>query len=179
MADFLRLVLDAIQFVWPFRIVQQWQRGGYYVFGRWWREVGPGLYPILPWFTELREESIVPAVVSTGRQDITLQDGTLLSFSASATVRVFDINLAINSVDSYTETTQELIAAILAEKLAEVDAVRITPDKRGRLISDLRRWVDTEARVFGVEVSKLRFNSFVTNIPVLRLLQDTGNSLTW
>lgn len=179
MSEFLRLVLDAIQFIWPLRIVQEWERGGYYVRGRWWREVGPGMYAVLPWFTEVRCISVVPAIVSTGRQDITLSDGTLLSFTASATVRVANLNLAVNSVDNYTETTQELVAAVLAEKLAEVDAGRIAPEKRGRLLADLRRWVATEAGTFGVEVTQLRFTTFVTNVRTFRLLQDAPSIVSW
>ena len=179
MGDFLRMVLDSIQFIWPLRIVQEWERGGYYLRGRWWREVGPGLYAVLPWFTEVRCISVVPAIVSTGRQDITLSDGTLLSFTASATVRVVNLNLAVNSVDSYTETTQELVSAVLADKLAEVDASRFTPEKRSRLLADLRRWVAPEAATFGVEITQLRFTTFVTNARTFRLMQDTPNVITW
>lgn len=179
MGDFLRLILDSIQFLWPFRIVQEWERGGFYVCGRWWREVGPGLYPIVPWFTAIREISVVPAIVSTGRQDITLADGMLLSFTASATVQVINLNLAVNSVDNYTETTQELVSAVLADKLARVSSDRLDPEKRSALMRSLRDAVAAEAATFGIEVSKIRFTTFITNTPTLRLLQDSPNVITW
>lgn len=174
MGDFLRVILDSIQFLWPFRIIKAWESGNYYVFGRYWRTLGPGCYPVVPWFTDVHEVPVVPAIVETARQDITLKDGTVLSFSASAWACVVDVNLAVNTVDDYHQTTQELIRAVLADKLAEVAAERLRPEGRGRLLSDLRRWVDEEARQFGIEISKLRFTSFVTNARTFRLLQDSG-----
>ncbi len=179
MSDLLRLILDSIGFLWPFRIVRTWERGGYYWFGRWWREVGAGVYPIIPWFSEIREISIVPAIVSTGRQDITLADGTLLSFTASATVRVVDLNLAVNSVDSFMETTQELLSAVLADRLARVKGDKLDPENRTALLRSLRDSVASEAATFGIEISKVRFTTFITNTPTLRLLQDSPQGLTW
>jgi regulator of protease activity HflC (stomatin/prohibitin superfamily) len=179
MGDFLRIVLDSIQFLWPFRLVRQWERGGFYVCGRWWREVGPGVYPVIPWFMTVTETSVVEAIVGTGRQDITLSDGSMLSFAATATVQVVDVNRALNSVDSYTETTQELLASVLADKLAEVDAARLAPERRGRLFADLRRWVAAEAIAYGVEVRTVRFTSFIVNAKAHRLIVDTNTVANW
>lgn len=179
MSDFLRLLLDAIAYIWPLRIVKEWERGGYLVCGRWRREVGPGLYPVVPWFTEVMELSVAEAIVGTGRQDITLSDGSTLSFSATATVGVCDIKLALTAVDSVTETTQELLASVLADKLAEVDAARLTPEKRGRLFADLKRWVATEAALYGIEVRTVRFTSFLLNTKAHRLIIDQQQAVNW
>ncbi len=179
MTEFLRLLLDAIAYVWPLRIVREWERGGYYVLGRWKREVGPGMYPVLPWFTEVTETSVAEAIVGTGRQDITLSDGSMLSFAATATVGVVDVRLALNAVDSYTETMQELLASVLADKLAEVDAARLAPEKRARLFADLRRWVAAEALAYGIEVRTVRFTSFIVNAKAHRLIIDQNTVANW
>lgn len=179
MTDFLRLLLDAIAYIWPFRIVKEWERGGYLVVGRWWREVGPGIYPVVPWFTEVVEASCAEAIVGTGRQDITLSDGSTLSFAATATVGVIDVRKALVAVDSYTETMRELLSSVLADKLAEVDAARLTPEKRGRLFADLRRWVAAEAEPYGIEVRSVRFVSFITNAKAHRLLIDQQSGMEW
>ena len=179
MSDFLRLVLDSIQYLWPFRRVDLWEKALYIVAGKWQWVVGPGVWPILPWFIEVKVFSVVKGILETPRRDITLRDGTMLSFAASATVQIMDLKAAINTVDAYMETTQELISAVLAEKLAEVEASRVAPDKRGRLLADLRRWVQDEASVFGVEVSKLRFTTFVLNPRTYRLLGDATPIAPW
>lgn len=179
MGELVKLIIDALQFAWPFRRVLQWERGGYLVCGRWWKEVGPGVYLVVPWFMDVTEISVAEAICGTARQDITLSDGSMLSFSATCTARVVDVKLAICSVDEYQTTTQELLASVLADKLAEVDAARLAHDKRGRLFADLKRWVAEEARGYGVEVSKVRFTSFVTNVKTHRLLIDQASPPVW
>jgi regulator of protease activity HflC (stomatin/prohibitin superfamily) len=177
MDGILRLILDSLEYLWPFRIVRQWARGGYYIFGRYWRSVGPGLYPVVPFFTNVLEISVVPAILGTPRIDITLQDGSTLSFTAAATVEVVDFALAINTVDKYAQTTQELLGAILAQRLADVDRGRLAPDKRGRLLADLLRWLNEESLVFGVSITKVRFTTFLLNVKNFRLLQETHAEL--
>lgn len=179
MSDLLRIVLDSIQFLWPLHRVEPWERGLYILLGRWTREVGPGIYPIIPWFTRVANCTTVLALVSTPRQDITLTDGKMLTFAATANVKVGNVTRAYLGVDNYHQTVQETIAAVLAEKLAEVDAARVTADKRGRLLSDLRRWVNEETRVYGVEVEELRFTTFVVNARTFRLLQESGAIAPW
>lgn len=179
MSEFLRLLVDWIQFLWPLRRVELYQRGLYTVCGRWQWEIGPGVWPILPWFVEVKAESTAEGILSTPRLDLTLKDGSMLTCAASATVRIVDLATALNKVDAYMETTAELVTAVLAEKLAEVDAERLAPEKRGRLLSDLKKWVQAEAASYGVEVSKLRFTTFVLNPRTYRLLGETSPIAHW
>lgn len=179
MGELVRLLIDVCQFLWPFRRVSEWERGGWLVCGRWKNEVGPGVYFVIPWFIDIHEVSIAEAICGTARQDITLQDGSTLSFSATATCRVVDVKQAVCSVDDYRTTTQELLASVLADKLAEVDAARLAPDKRGRLFADLKRWVAEEAKGYGVEVSKVRFTSFLVSTKTHRLIIDQGSPAQW
>lgn len=172
MADFLRLLLDSIAYIWPLRMVKQWQRGGYYVFGRWKHEVGPGIWPVVPWFTEVHEVDVVEEIVNTPKQDVTLSDGSLLVFSASATIAVTDVKAALNAVQQYEQTAAEAVEAVLAERLAQVNADRLNWESRGRLFADLRRWVQDELTPYGVELRKLRFRSFVVRAKAHRLIVD-------
>lgn len=179
MGDLLKGFVEWLRELWPFREVQQWERGVWLVGGKYWKTVGPGIYLVVPWFMHIETVNTAPAIIGTGRQDITLSDGRTLSFVATATVRVIDVKKAVCDVEHYTETTQEILGAILAEKLAEVDASRLAPEKRGRLFADLRRWVDAETQQFGVATEKVRFNSFVINIRTYRLLNDISKIAGW
>jgi regulator of protease activity HflC (stomatin/prohibitin superfamily) len=178
MGEFFRVIGEWMEFIWPLRKVDQWERGLLYRWGRYVRQLEPGIYIILPWFHDIRADSVVPAIVQTPRLDITAQDGTMVTFQASATVRVTDLNLAVNTVDAYTETMQELLAAVLAERMAKVDAARLAPEGRSRLLTDLARWVQEECN-FGIEVSKLRFTTFVVNPRAFRLMGDNVTIAEW
>lgn len=167
---------DTIEFIWPFRIVHQTDEAGYFICGRWWKKTGPGLKFVVPWFCYVRAIAVVPHVIASGRQDITLSDGSMLSFDATATGRVFDSEVALVGVEDCDHAASLLLGSVLAEKLAEVDAARLAPDKRGRLISDLARWVNKETSVFGIETTDIRFTSFVLNVRTYRLLNDASAS---
>lgn len=163
---------DVIQFIWPFKIVKQWERGGVYELGHFIRVVGPGCWVLLPWFTEIIEVPIVPKPIATGRQDITLKSGATLSFDAAATLRVTDVEKALNAIDDYHHSTTILLASVLAEKLADVEPERFEPNRRGRLFASLETLVQKEAEVYGIEITNLRFTSFVLNARTYRLLID-------
>lgn len=170
--DFFGRLLDSIEYLWPFRIVEQWETGGYYICGRFWKTVEPGCYPIVPFFMAVIPTTTVPYMTVTPRLDLTLLDGTSVSIVASAWARVTDYNLAVNTVESHEHTTAELLQSVLADRIAQVDASRLEPEKRGRLLSDLTRWAAEEAATFGVEISRVRFSTFVLRAKTYRLLQD-------
>lgn len=179
MGDLVRLVIEIMQLLWPFRMVEQWENGALYACGRYWKTLGPGTYPVVPWFMVMRTANMVPAILGTGRQDITLKDGKVLSFAATATVKVIDVALAFNSIDNYHETTQELMASFLAEQLAEVDADRLSPEKRSRFFTTLEKKLADQTAKYGVELTNLRFTSFVLNARTYPLLMDTNAIANW
>ena len=179
MKDLLQLVLQSIEFLWPLEKIKPYQRGLYVVFGRWQWEIGPGVYPIIPWFIEVIAESMAWAVVSTPRIDITAQDGTMVTLQAAAKVQVVDLRMAYNTVDAYMETTRERLTTIVATKIAKVDAARLAPEHRSALLTDLRKWVDKDTRTFGIETLEVNFTTFVTNAKPFRLLGDNPEVVSW
>lgn len=176
-AELLQLLIGCIQFIWPLHSVAEYEQAGKYVCGCFRGVVGRGVKGKFPWFMRYINVTTVPYPVSTGRMDITLQDHSTLSFDATATIRVFDVDLALNAIDNFHHSATMKVAAILATKLAEVDADRLVPAKRGRLLSDLRRWTHEETSKFGVETQDIAFNSFVLNIRTFRLLTDASAPL--
>jgi len=179
LAELLGIIVEITKLLWPFHMIHTWERGAYYVFGRYWKTLGPGTYPVIPWFFHVENINISRGIVGTGRKDITTSDGGTLSFEASAPVWVRDPEVALNTVDEYRETAQELFASILAEKLADVAATRLAPEGRGRLVADLGRWVQEEAREYGMEFGRVRFLSFVRNAKTVRLLMDQNTIANW
>ena len=178
MGDFLRIILDSIQYLWPFRPVEAWERGAYFVLNRPRWRVGPGYWPMVPYFSDVKAVSVAPAIIRTPLQIVTLVSGKTLAFSASATVQVEDVVSALVDVDSYEETTGELISGALAERLAKVDPERFeTAVRRRNLLQELASDLDEECLAFGVRVRALRFNNFAINLKTYRLLTDSATLL--
>jgi hypothetical protein len=182
----LRVLLDSIAYLWPFRIVKVWDEAGYYIGGRMWRKASAngglfrrGIYFVVPFFTDVVDRSRVPAMIRTARIDLTLDDGTTLTAIATAWARMVDFDKAVNGVDDFYETSQETFAAVVAERLAEVDVERLSPSKRKRWLTDLTRWVNEETMVYGVEVTNVRFTTFVLKVKTYRFMQDLANAPAW
>jgi regulator of protease activity HflC (stomatin/prohibitin superfamily) len=184
--NWLQTLIAVIQYVWPFRKVDQWERGVLYVWNRWWCHwparkvdwtVGPGIWPILPYFTDVRAAPVVRGVTATPLQQIEDRDGKPLLFSAAMTWRIYDAASAFNNVDRVLETGQELLSAVCAEKLAEVGADRLDGPARKRLINSMTKWLNEELEFMGCTVDSLRFTNFargMQGVRTLRLLTDTA-----
>lgn len=174
MSELLRILIDIWVFIWPLKIVRAWEQGVWYVCGRYWRTVGPGCHPILPFFMELRPVIVTPGAWGTPLQTITLRDGKALTYSAMATLFVEDAALAMNAVTEWPETSMEVVAGLLSEQLADVDPSRFDAarGKRDRLIEELRKEADDATRKFGVRVQSLRFTNFMLGVRAYRHLID-------
>lgn len=177
LGEIFGFIRDTIQFIWPLTIVHEYEEGGVYEFGHFIRVVGPGCWPILPWFTKVMTVCKAPKPVATGRQDITLKNGHVLSFEAVATMQVMNTEKALNAIEDYHHSAGILLASILAEKLADVEPERFEPNRRGRLFSSLESTVKTEAEEYGISITRIRFTSFVLNTPTYRLLIDRNQSI--
>lgn len=180
MTDFARFLIDLLTTLWPLRQVNPGCKGV-----RLWRnhpvaELGPGIYVVLPYFGEIIEVSVVPAVITTPLSTITLLDGATLAYSLSATLQVVDPTKATCEIEDYRETAQELITAVPAEVLATLPAEKVDPDNRARLLGTLKRRVNAELADYGIEVRELRFTNFASNLRTYRFLTDSsGLSSGW
>lgn len=174
MAELLRLLLDLMERLAPAAKVSQWEAGVVAVWGRYWRTVGPGIYPLVPWVVDIHHVSLVPSIHGTALQTVTLRDRRALTFSATVTIQVDDPAKAWNAVERYSEATMELVSALLAEHLADVDPDRFDParGKRDRLLAELAAEADAETQKFGVRVRAIRFGNFAVGVRTLRLLTE-------
>jgi regulator of protease activity HflC (stomatin/prohibitin superfamily) len=178
--ELIQSIIDFVKGLWPFDQVKEWEAGILIVNGKVKRVLGPGVWFILWWFWELHTISLQPALLNTGRQDVTLKDGSVVTFRATGWARVVDPLKAFIGVDSYKETAQELVTAVVSDKLAMVEASRLEPENRARLLSDLTKWVSKEAEEYGVEISKIRFASFVHRAKTMRIILDRESEQpTW
>lgn len=172
MGNFLELLGQWIEFLWPLKTVQEWERGVEYVFGHYWRTVDPGVYVVIPFFMKMIEVSIVPGIHWTPLQTVTLADGRQLTYSLSITAEVVDAAAALNNVERHSETLMEFVASMIAEELSIVDPTRFDPKygKRDRLMDYFTSRADEQAQKWGVRVSAIRFTNFAVGLRTYRLL---------
>lgn len=181
--DFFGRLLDYAIELWPLRLVKPWEQGFYTTFEKVGRRVGPGIWPVVPYFQDVLSLSVAESRLTTPLLNIMLMNGKRLAFSASARVRVVDVKRAMVDVGTYQETTGEEVAAFLADFLSEAAPDRFTTSiKRRNLFAEATRELNERTKDYGVEVLELQFTNWIEDVRSYRLLQDSAlspPSLTW
>lgn len=163
----VRLLKD----IWPFRRVEPWERGLYIVFGHPKWEVGPGYYwPVIPWFMHVEPVTVVPAGAPTPLQTVTLEDGTNITFSGIALLKIYDIRQAILNVENYHATILEYLPGIVADCVSKgFDEENIAAAITEELLLN---------RHFGVGCISFKLTNFVAAFP-LRAMTDDAITREW
>ena len=183
MGDFLSQLLQLIKDLAPFRVVEPWEDGFYLTFSRVGKRVGPGIWPVVPYFQDVKALSVAESRLTTPMLNVVLTNGQRLAFSVSARVKVVDVVRALVDVGTYQETIGEEVAAFVADFLAEARADRFeTVQKRRNMIAEATTLLNERTRVYGVEVIEIQFTNWILDIKTYRLLNDSSLSpptLTW
>lgn len=191
--ELLQLIISIIEFIWPFRRVDAWERGVYLVNGKHWHglrlrwlpkrlygwptdvdgTVGPGVWPVIPWFIEVHSDTVKPGIISTVLQSITLRDNRTLHFSATAGYYIDNYAKALIDVEDFKSTMLEALAGI-GELLADTDPQRFDParGKRDRLRSDIAKQLDEQSSQYGVRIQWVKFPNFIVEAKTYRLLTE-------
>lgn len=173
-AELVNLLISVCQFIWPFRMVEQWERGVKTSFGRITdTQVSPGVYFVIPWFMDVKEIPGSWDYVESGRMDLTLKDGRTLSCEATAKMRVVDFGKAWADFHDYETDRHRMLRAVVSELLQEADPERFEPARRGRLLGgSLLKAVQDGAAPIGCEVESVQMTTFVVGHRTFRLLQQ-------
>jgi hypothetical protein len=158
-AELLRLIVDVVGLLFPFRLVRASNRGLYFFCGRVLATLDPGVYPVVPWFCDVVPVSVVPHVYQTPLQTV-----GQCSFSASLVVTVVDAEAAWTTLERWDESVVELATAALSEAVRAADGL---PD-----VTAVTASINHELRPHGLVVSRVRLLDFVQDAPVIRLLQS-------
>ncbi len=65
MAELLRVLMELAEKLAPVAKVNQWETGVVAVWGRYWRTVRPGIWPVCPFLIDIHPVSMVPSIHGT------------------------------------------------------------------------------------------------------------------
>lgn len=178
LADLLNTLVQIAAYIWPFRIINQWERGLYTIFGRiYFRELGPGLYPVIPWFCDVKEIPVSWDYVESGRLDLIIKDGRTLSCEIIAKMRVVQLQVAWVAFHDYEIDRRKMLRAVVSTALREADAERFEPARRGRLLgSSLLKAVQDGAAPIGCEVETVDVTTFILGARTYRLITESAST---
>lgn len=160
MAGFLQTVLDNLHKIWPVRIIDADCQGVLFVLGRWTFLLSPGPYLFIPGLMRIEERVVVYQEMDCQLQSMVTKDNVETCFSGNVGYIIKDARKASTLVEDVDQTLERASRAHLADVVNQnnYDDIRKNIKKAGRIA---RNNLAREARVWGVDIVRVRFSDFV------------------
>lgn len=151
------------------QVVEEWERAVVLRFGRFNRELGPGIHPIWPMRAEqVWADNVVLAADRLPPQTLTSADGESFVLTAVVTWEIVDITKLFRSAEGRESVMLAVASGVLAD-LGTSTAWEVL--RQGRFLTTARRRIRKRAEDFGLRVVDVHLVDLARCRPV-RLLQD-------
>ncbi|HAL93743.1 MAG TPA: slipin family protein [Rectinema sp.] len=155
-----------ILFIVPFiiliqmmRVVQEYQRGVLFRFGRLQKVIEPGFNLILPFgIDSLRKVDMRTFTIDVPKQEVITRDNVPVIVDAVVYFNVFDPMLAVVKIADYTKSTSLLAQTILRSVLGQHELDEML-SQRAQLGQILQRLLDEATDPWGIKVSAVEIKA--------------------
>jgi regulator of protease activity HflC (stomatin/prohibitin superfamily) len=170
-------VLDFVAASWnllrPLLVISDFEGGVILRFGRYNREITPGLH----WKIPLADNAIVTSTVTTTMalrpQTLTTKDDLTIVVSAIVKYHISDVRAYLLDIWDSADVINDLTLGSIREIVASVDY----KDLRGHLIEEeVLQAIKDEASRYGVDIHKVTFSDF-GKVRSLRLITNESSEL--
>ena len=170
-------VLDFVAASWnllrPLLVISDFEGGVILRFGRYNREITPGLH----WKIPLADNAIVTSTVTTTMalrpQTLTTKDDLTIVVSAIVKYHISDVRAYLLDIWDSADVINDLTLGAIREIVATVDY----KDLRGHLIEEeVLQTIKDEASRYGVDIHKVTFSDF-GKVRSLRLITNESSEL--
>jgi regulator of protease activity HflC (stomatin/prohibitin superfamily) len=136
------------------RILREYERGGIFLLGRFWKVKGPGLIIIIPGIQQMVKMDLRTVVLDVPTQDVISRDNVSVKVNAVIYFRVVDPEKAIIQVEDFLAATSQLAQTTLRSVLGkhELDAMLA---EREKLNMDIQQTLDVQTDAWGIKVANV------------------------
>ena len=164
--DFLLSCIRLFEF-WI--VVDAYQKAVVLRFGRFHRELDPGLHWMVPFgIDRALTDSVVPRTINLGPQSLTTRDGRSVVVSAVVTCRVANIKQALLEVEGVNHAVRDASFAEIAGVVLRTDWERLSHADLGE---ELAAACHKRARKWGIEIIRVQLSDVALSRS-LRLWQE-------
>ena len=150
------LLVSSLRLFQFFGVVDQWERGIVLRFGRFHREIGPGLAWLWPLSVEqLMTLTVVPDPEKLDAQTLTTEDGKIVTVRAVVTYRVIDVKLALLAVSTVRQSLEDACSGEIGRLVCETKADDLVAK---RFWTRLTRACAARAEEWGIEVIRVQLS---------------------
>jgi regulator of protease activity HflC (stomatin/prohibitin superfamily) len=148
----LVLIVGSILLSRSVRVLKEYERGVFFVLGRFWRVKGPGLVLLIPVIQQMVKVGLRTVVMDVPSQDVISRDNVSVKVSAVVYFRVIDPKLAIIAVEDYLQAINQLSQTTLRSVLGQHDLDEML-SARNQLNADIQGILDEHTDAWGIKVS--------------------------
>ena len=148
----LLLSLGVILLSKAVRVLKEYERGVFFVLGRFWKVKGPGLVLLVSAVQQMVKVGLRTVVMDVPSQDVISKDNVSVKVSAVVYFRVIDPKLAIIAVEDYLQAINQLSQTTLRSVLGQHDLDEML-SARNQLNADIQGILDEHTDAWGIKVS--------------------------
>jgi len=148
------LILVIVLVFSSLKVLNEYERGVMFTFGRFTGVKGPGIIVVFPAVQRMRKVDLRVIVLSVPKQDVITRDNVSVKVNAVVYFRVVDPGKAIiqvaNAFDATSQVAQTTLRSVVGQH--EMDDLL---SQRDKLNVDLQRILDQSTEAWGVKVSNV------------------------
>jgi regulator of protease activity HflC (stomatin/prohibitin superfamily) len=152
-----------------FKVLNEYERGVVFTFGRFTGVKGPGLIILVPLVQRMVKVDLRVVVLDVPTQDVISRDNVSVKVNAVVYFRIVDPEKAIIQVANPFEATSQLAQTTLRSVLGqhELDAML---SQRDKLNIDIQRILDQATDIWGIKVANVEIKHVDLNESMIRAM---------
>jgi hypothetical protein len=154
-----KFIVNLLRELWPFNKVEPWEKGVYVIWGKPLWVVGPGIWPVIPWFSDVWVAPTVPYVMTTPALTNLTEEGEVTGVGIIQ-LRIVDIWKAILSIEDYSSNIGELVTGVVGKSLS-----------MGGDEAWIAGRINLAVNPFGIVCERFQWSVYSAALPI-RLIQD-------
>jgi regulator of protease activity HflC (stomatin/prohibitin superfamily) len=163
------LVLILILIFSSLRVLNEYERGVMFTFGRFTGIKGPGIILVVPLAQHMRKVDLRVIVLNVPKQDVITRDNVSVKVNAVVYFRIIDAGKSIiqvaNAYDATSQVAQTTLRSVVGQH--EMDDLLAQRDK---LNTDLQRILDQATEVWGIKVSTVEIKDVDLDESMIRAM---------
>jgi regulator of protease activity HflC (stomatin/prohibitin superfamily) len=148
------LAVIALLLFSSFRVLREYTRGVVFLFGRFWKVKGPGIFLLIPLAQQMVKVDLRIIVMDVPPQDVISRDNVSVKVNAVVYFRVIDPQRAIIQVEDYYMATSQLAQTTLRSVLGKHELDEMLAE-RDKLNIDIQRILDAATDAWGIKVTSV------------------------
>ena len=164
------LVVAALAFAsYMFKVVNEYERGVRFTFGKYDQVLEPGLRTVLPFVQTWHRVDMRVKAVDVPKQESITKDNVTVSINAVIYYKVRDAEKAVIEVERYMYAVKQLAQTTMRNVVGQVDLDELLA-RRDKIAKQIREVIDEQTDPWGIDVHSVELKDIILAEDMKRVL---------